>query len=227
MQRSSSAHAAALVLCALGAACGSKTENQSGSPIASAAGSASASASVAAKGAALPPAPPSPFSVALESKGALTFSGLLGGVWINDEARAHVARAPAGGELTAVSMPEGLPSGAGRILGASGKLPGPIWVSYEKLKDDGKAESTPLYRLMKDQWKLVAEDWSPQISAWSKNRILSASTSSGKLKIKVLDPGLAAAPDDLPVSARRPPSGKGLAAGADLWPARTRRARGR
>src|SRR6185503_1831505 len=113
--------------------------------------------------------------------------GLEGGVWISDEPRAHVARSLGAGDLTVAPMPEGLPSGPGRILGVQGRLPSAIWLSYEKQKDNGKAESSPLYRLGKDQFKLIADNWSPSMSAWSKNRILSASTSSGKLKIKVME----------------------------------------
>jgi hypothetical protein len=40
----------------------------------------------------------------------------------------------------------------------------------------------------KNTFKQYAEDWKPHLATWSKKRILSMSTSSGKLKIKVLEP---------------------------------------
>jgi hypothetical protein len=179
---------ALVLLGALTAACGGKKEQAPGTT-----GAASAPLS-----AAVPDGPPSPFSVVLVSPGALAFSALEGGVWISDESRAHVASAAGDADLALKPMPPGLPASNGRILGVSGKLPRMVWLSVEKLKDDGKPESTPLFHLLKDEWKLVSEDWKPEISSWSKNRILSASTSSGKLKIKVIEPAPPHPPADLP-----------------------------
>jgi len=97
-------------------------------------------------------------------------------------------------------MPDGLPEGPGRILGAAGRLPGPVWLLYEKQPDDGKVDEykNPLYRLGKEGFKKFADDWKPAIVPWTKHRILAASTSSGKLKIKVIEPSLPAPPDDIP-----------------------------
>ena len=103
----------------------------------------------------------------------------------------------AGGELSAGPMPEGLPA-AGRVVAAAGRLPSPVWLLFESPKDDGKGHENPLFRLGKEGWKKYADDWKPAIAAWSKHRILAASTSSGKLKIKVIEPSLATAPADLP-----------------------------
>jgi hypothetical protein len=146
----------------------------------------------------VPEGPPSPFHLVLESKGAISFSGLDGGVWIGDAARTQAAQAVGAGDLTVAPMPAGLPEGPGRILRASGRLQRSIWVSFEKQKEDGKPEATPLYRLTRGAFSRIAEDWQPQITPWSKGRLLSASTSSGKLKIKVLDPQAEKAPPDLP-----------------------------
>jgi hypothetical protein len=146
-----------------------------------------------------PEAPPSPFSVVLESSRPVVFSGLEGGVFVADAARSRAARAAgASGELTDGPMPEGLPAGPGRILRAAGRMPGSVWLSFEKLKDDGKVENNPLYRLGKDGFTLLADDWKPAIAPWSRNRILAASTSSLRLKVKVIEPSVPRPPDDLP-----------------------------
>lgn len=141
-------------------------------------------------------APRGPFTIVLESKGEVALSAVEGGVVVAD--RTHWARAVASADLTDAPMPEGLPAGPGRVVRASGRLPHSVWLSFEKQRDDGKPGSHPLFRLQKDGWKMLADDWKPTIAAWSKNRILAASTSSGRLKIKVIEPSLARAPDDLP-----------------------------
>ncbi len=134
----------------------------------------------------LPDAPPSPLSVVLESKGPITFSGLGGGVVVADEARTMLATAVFGGELSSGPMPEGLPA-EGRILRFSGRLPNSMWVLFE---EPGKRPKNPFLRLerKKGAFKQYADDWKPHLVAWSKNRILAMSTSSGKLKIKVVEP---------------------------------------
>ena len=144
------------------------------------------------------PGPPSPLSVVLESKGPLLLSGLEGGVLVTDVAHTHLARAGAGGELAAEPMPEGLPEGPGRILLAAGRAPAPVWLVYEKLREDGKVDANPLFRLGKEGLKKYADDWKPALAPWTKHRILAASTSSGKLKIKVIEPSLPGPPPDLP-----------------------------
>ncbi|APR77898.1 Hypothetical protein A7982_03245 [Minicystis rosea] len=145
-----------------------------------------------------PEALPGPFSVVLESRAPVVFSALENGVVVADAARARWARATGEGELADGPMPAGLPSGPGRILRASGRMPNSIWLSFEKQKDDGKPEAHPLFRLGRDGFKQLAEDWKPAIAPWSKHRILAASTSSGHLKIKVVEPSLPKPPDDLP-----------------------------
>lgn len=145
-----------------------------------------------------PPRPASPLSIVLESKGEIALSVLDQGVVVADQARARWATAGASGDLVDQPMPSGLPSGPGRVLRAGGRFPSSVWLSFEKLRDDGKADSHPLFRLQKGGFKALAEDWRPAIAAWSKNRILAASTSSGKLKIKVIEPSLPKPPDDLP-----------------------------
>jgi hypothetical protein len=192
MIRPSPLRAAALAAAALAAACG----NGDRGPAPTASGSAPAPSSSGAPPG--PDGPPSPLHVVLESKGAIAFSGLEGGVWIGDAARAQVAQAAGADDLAVAPMPAGLAEGPGRILRASGRLPRTIWVSFEKQKEDGKPEATPLYRLTRGAFSRIAEDWQPQIAPWSKGRLLAASTSSGKLKIKVLEPQTDKAPPDLP-----------------------------
>jgi hypothetical protein len=135
----------------------------------------------------LPDAPESPFAVVLESKGPITFSGLGGGVVVADEPRTTLATAVWGGELLSGPMPTGLPA-EGRIVRFSGRLPGSLWVIFE---EPGKSTpKNPFLRLErpKGAFKQYADDWKPHLAAWSRKRILAASTSSGKLKIKVVEP---------------------------------------
>lgn len=189
----------ALTALALAAtSCGGK-DTSNPPPVASASTAASAQA---APSPTLSNAPPSAFSVTLESKAPIAFSGLTGGVWVGQAKPGHAAQAIGAGELEDKAMPAGLPEGEGRILGVSGRLPNAVWLSLEQPRTDGKTGPgpTPLYRLGKDGFKRFAEDWQPQIVAWSKNRLLSASTSSGRLKIKVIEPQLKDPPPDLPAA---------------------------
>jgi hypothetical protein len=185
---------AALAALALVTACGGKKTEGPTPPAPSSAAFLPVSAA--------PPAPESPLSVVLSSRGPLVLSGLEGGVFVADVAHTHLARASiggtggTGGELTAAPMPEGLPGG--RVLAAAGRLPSPVWLLYETPKDDGKGHENPLFRLGKEGWKKYADDWKPAIAAWTKHRILAASTSSGRLKVKVIEPSLATPPADLP-----------------------------
>src|SRR5262245_28552042 len=117
----------ALLLFLLATGCGNKDPS---GPAASASNALAASAAPSASNAsAIAPAPPSPFSVVLESKAPLVLSGLEGGVWISDETRAHAAKAIGAADLSAMPMPEGLPTGPGRILGVHGRLPHAVWLS--------------------------------------------------------------------------------------------------
>ncbi len=160
--------------------------------------------SVAAASASAAPAKASasPFHLALESKAPVAFSGLAGGVWVGHSALAQAAQALGAEDLEEKPMPPGLPEAPGRPLGAAGRLPNALWLSLEQPRADGKAGAgpTPLYRLGRDGFKRFAEDWQPQIAAWSKNRLIAASTSSGQLKIKVIEPQLKDAPPDLPAA---------------------------
>lgn len=160
--------------------------------------SPSPSASASAVIAPLPDAPKGPLSIVLEAKSPIVFSAVEGGVVVVDSARTRLARAAAAADLVDQPMPAGLPSGPGRAVRAAGRLPGSLWLLFEKQGDDGKRAGDPLFRLQRDGWKMLADDWRPAIAAWSKNRILAASTSSGRLKIKVIEPSLPKPPDDLP-----------------------------
>ncbi len=190
-----SKRAACLLLAAgIPAACGDKKNDGSGPST-----PPSASAGASASGVPIAPAgPPSPLSVVLESKGQLLLSGLEGGILVTDVAHTRVGRAPAGGELSSEPMPEGLPAGAGQIVRVAGRSPAPVWLVYERLQEDGKVLDDPLFRLGKEGLKKYADDWKPALAPWTKHRILAASTSSGKLKIKVIEPSLPAPPDNLP-----------------------------
>ncbi|MFT3772010.1 MAG: hypothetical protein QM820_41920 [Minicystis sp.] len=202
----------ALFLAAPLAACG-KSSDQPPPP------APTTSASIAPPPA--PEVPRGPFSVVLESRGPIVFSALENGVIVADAARAHLARAAATGELEDGPMPAGLPSGPGRIVRAAGRMPGSIWLSFEKQKDDGKPDTHPLFRLGKDGFQQLADDWKPALAAWSKRRILAASTSSGRLKIKVIEPSLPRPPDDLPSVHLTDPSCEKTLAVADLAALRT------
>lgn len=180
---------ASLLLGLAPAACG----NKAGDPAPAAASAAASGSSAPA-----PEAPRGPLSVVLESRAPLVFAGLDNGVFIADAARTHLGRAAGDSELSDGPMPRGLPEGPGRILRAAGRMPVSVWLTYEKQKEDGKPESNPVFRLSRDSWKQLADDWKPAIASWSKNRVLAASTSSGRLKIKVVEPSLPAPPDDLP-----------------------------
>ncbi|HEU4410234.1 MAG TPA: hypothetical protein VFS43_33570 [Polyangiaceae bacterium] len=184
---------AALALTA--ASCGGK-DAPAPAPAASAASAAASAPAAPAPN----DAPASPFSVALEAKTPLAFAGLAGGVWVGQATPGRTAQAAGGGELEEKPMPAGIAEGDGRIVAAAGRLPNGLWLSLEQPRPDGKPGPMPLYRLGKDGFKRFAEDWQPQIAAWSKNRLLSASTSSGRLKIKVIEPQLKESPPDLPAA---------------------------
>jgi len=136
-----------------------------------------------------PQAPKSPLSVVLESHTPITFSGLANGVVVADAARTKLATAVEGGELASNSMPTGLPAD-GEILRFAGRLPSSVWVLFEEPKVDKNPAKNPFFRWerSKGSFKSYADDWKPLLTAWTKNRILSVSTSSGKLKVKVLEP---------------------------------------
>lgn len=144
--------------------------------------------------------PPSPFSVVVEAKGPIAFSGLSGGVAASDHQKTRWAFATEGADLKGAPMPPGLPEGDARITRFAGKAPGSIWLNLEIPGEDKKSFKHPLYRLdtKKNEWKRFVEDWRPLLAGWSKGRILSASTSSGKLKVKVMEPYSAKPPEDAP-----------------------------
>lgn len=171
----------AIVFLAASCALGCSNKDSAPAPVSSAVPSASSAA------VSLPDAPESPLAVVLESKNPVTFSGLGGGVVVADEGRTTMATAAFGGELVATPMPTGLPA-EGRIVRFSGRLPNSVWVIFEE--PGKKAPKNPFLRLerQKGAFKQYAEDWKPHLAEWSKKRILSMSTSSGKLKIKVVEP---------------------------------------
>jgi len=108
-------------------------------------------------------------------------------VVVADEGRTTMATAAFGGELVATPMPTGLPA-EGRIVRFAGRVPNSIWVNFEE--PGKKSPKNPFLRLerQKSTFKQYADDWKPHLAVWSKKRILSMSTSSGKLKIKVIEP---------------------------------------
>ncbi|EYF04933.1 Hypothetical protein CAP_3744 [Chondromyces apiculatus DSM 436] len=191
----------------LGLGCG-KHEGSAGAPASSATPQGSGASTPGAMGAPGAPGAPgaggtpagaaSPFAVVLESASAITFSGVSGGVWIGHEGHARMAQAVGAGDLVEGSFPGGLPAGPGRVVRVAGRSPGALWLSFEETLAEGKGGATPLFRITRGELRKVADDWLPQIATWSKNRILSASTSSGKLKIKVLEPHQEAPPADIP-----------------------------
>ncbi|MDC3957194.1 hypothetical protein [Polyangium jinanense] len=142
------------------------------------------------------PTPKGPLSVVLEAKDPITFSGLAEGVVIADAARTRMATATVEAELVETPMPSGLPA-EGQILRFSGRLPSSVWVLFETPKEPVK---NPFFRLeqAKESFKQYADDWKPHLAVWSKKRILSMSTSSGKLKVKVVDPYQDKPSPDLP-----------------------------
>lgn len=181
MRLSSPVLVTALFSAAMLPACTSKPQDETPNPAPSASES---SASVE-----IPNAPPSPFMVVLESPKALVFSGLGAGIAVTNDARTHLATQMGAAEMIMGTMPEGLPS-EGKVLRFDGKLPGSLWLSFESPAEGKASPKTPLFRLdtKKKTWKRWTDDWKPLLSPWSSNRVLSMSTSSGKLKIKVVEP---------------------------------------
>ena len=147
----------------------------------------------------MPEAPPSPLSIVLESKKPIIFSGVAGGVVLADAGRTAFATAAEGAEITSVPMPQGLP-GEGNVLQFAGRIPSSIWAIFEEPKVGKDPAKNPFLRFerAKGSWKQYADDWKPHLTAWSKNRILALSTSSGKLKIKVVEPHLDKPTPDMP-----------------------------
>ncbi|MDI1449827.1 hypothetical protein [Polyangium sp. 6x1] len=146
-----------------------------------------------------PEAPKGPLSVVLESRDPITFSGVAEGVVIADAGRTRMATAAVGAELVEMPMPSGLPA-EGRILRFSGRWPGSVWVLFETPKIEKEPVKNPFFRLdqAKGSFKSYADDWKPHLAAWSKKRILSMSTSSGKLKVKAMEPYQDKPSPDLP-----------------------------
>ncbi|MDI3289885.1 hypothetical protein [Polyangium sp. 15x6] len=149
-----------------------------------------------------PEAPKGPLSVVLEAKDPITFSGVAEGVVLADAGRTRMATAAVGAELVERPMPSGLPA-EGQILRFSGRLPGSVWLLFETPGGSGAKKEpvkNPFFRLeqAKGNFKPYADDWKPHLAAWSKKRILAMSTSSGKLKVKVMDPHQDEPSPDLP-----------------------------
>lgn len=145
------------------------------------------------------PAPKGPLSVVLEAKDPITFAGVAEGVVIADAARTRMATATVEAELVEKPMPSGLPA-EGQILRFSGRLPSSVWVLFETPKIEKEPAQNPFFHLeqAKGSFKQYADDWKPHLAAWSKKRILSMSTSSGKLKVKVMEPHQDKPSPDLP-----------------------------
>ncbi len=165
--------------------CGEESSNKSVAP-----GPSSSAFVEASEGGA------SPFFLVLSSGSEFSFSGFWGGVWIGTPSR--VAQAIGQRDLTSGDMPPGLPEGEGRVNKVMGRLPGSVWLSFARLGEGAKVESEPLFKLMNGGMKKVADDWRPHLVAWSGRRILALSTSSGRLKIKVMEPFSEKPPADMP-----------------------------
>ncbi|NUP06411.1 MAG: hypothetical protein HOW73_10170 [Polyangiaceae bacterium] len=140
----------------------------------------------------------SPLTVALEAKDKLVLSSVGGGIVVLDESGKHIAHAKDGADLEARAMPTGLPKDLSRIQYVGGRLPESLWLSValepEAKKKTGK---TPFYRAT-SKLKEISEDWQPLVVPWSKKRTLAISTSSGRLKIKQIEPFTKTSPEDQP-----------------------------
>jgi hypothetical protein len=171
----------ALVTAFVTSACGNKTPDGTSGP--------SASSSANGPGAEFPEAPPSPFSVVLESAKPIVFDGLGSGIAATNASHSLLATQIGGAEINLAPMPEGLPD-IGSVIRFQGKLPGSLWLSFETPAEEKASPKHPLFRLdiRKKAWKKWTDDWKPLLTPWSNNRVLSMSTSSGKLKIKVVEP---------------------------------------
>lgn len=149
----------------------------------------SASSSANGPAAEIPDAPPSPFSVVIESAKPLVVGELGAGIAVTNTSQTLLATQMGGAEFNLGPMPEGLPE-QGNVVKFQGKLPNSVWLSFETPAEGKNPAKTPLFRLdtRKKAWKKWTDDWKPLLAPWSKNRLLSMSTSSGKLKIKVVEP---------------------------------------
>lgn len=162
-------------------ACGNKSQDGTPTP--------SASSSTSGPAAEIPEAPPSPFSVVIESAKPLVLGELGAGIAVTNTSQTLLATQIGGAELSLGPMPEGLPE-QGNVIRFQGKLPGSVWLSFEVPAEGKTPIKNPLFRLdtRKKSWKKWTDDWKPLLTAWSNGRVLSMSTSSGKLKIKVVEP---------------------------------------
>lgn len=115
-------------------------------------------------------------------------SAVGGGIWVMDSSGRHMASATES-DLQSQNAPAGLPEDLERMQYAGGRLPGSIWLSAARKPEEGKKKGkTPFYRLTGSKLREIADDWQPLVLPWSKKRVLSMSTSSGTLKVKVLEP---------------------------------------
>lgn len=153
-------------------------QSGSGAPSPSAAGSSATS-----------PASASPFNVAITSSGRISVSQVGGGVVAFEQRGKRMAVAGTGGDLEERAVPSGLPEDIEAVQYVGGRLPESLWLSVERsVKNEQKQNVAPFYRLTKSALREIAEDWEPLVVPFSKKRVLSLSTSSKKLKIKILEP---------------------------------------
>ena len=137
--------------------------------------------------------------MAVTSDSPLVLVGVDGGVAVIDDKGQHLATAAAGKGLEERTAPTGLPSDLSRVLTVQGRLPDALWVTVSRAAEDGKKKGkTPFFRYNKGKLKQIADDWEPLVVPWSKKRILAMSTSSTRLKVKVLEPYAAKPPADQP-----------------------------
>lgn len=175
-------------------ACSSQGSDAAASASGSAAPSAAPSASEAGAEASA-----SPLSVVLEARAGLVLSSVEGGVVVAELDGKRLAIGRGGADLEERAAPEGLPQGLAGVLRVSGRLPDSLWLSVALPPEgDRKKGKTPFFRMSGGKLKELADDWQPLVVPWSKRRTLSLSTSSGKLKIKVIEPFTKTAPPDQP-----------------------------
>ncbi|MBI4956902.1 MAG: hypothetical protein HY908_33100, partial [Myxococcales bacterium] len=166
-------------------------------PITSASGTPATRASGAPSSGAAPAAPSGPVRVALVAREPVVLSEAGGDTWIVGSKSGKVAVGKKG-ELAAGEALAGLPLDTASIARVEGRLPGSVWVSLVVPDPDKKHDRAPLYRHFKSGWREIAPDWNPEIVPWSKNRMLAGSTSSGKLKLKIVEPQTDKPPADMP-----------------------------
>jgi len=185
-----------LVTAAALAACGQSKPEGATSAGASA---SSPSAAATSSGSAAAASPEGALAIAATAKDPIVLSEVGGGVCIIDEPAKHAACTNEAGDLEVREVPSGLPAEMVRSVRVQGRLPDTLWLTVElKPEEKKKRGKTPFLRWSKAGLKSIADDWEPLVVPWSDNRVLAMSTSSGDLKIKLLQPFTKTPPQDQP-----------------------------